>query len=223
VHEFNSNRAIDAAFLALPGAGFTVDGPRAARDAARIDAGAKLALPRTLAVRELNGEFPIAAKLCGQRRAQKMPGSGPQAGMAISRNVGSASGSQGVMFSDHRSLRGQPRPERQAVISSVASTTATSRLSMLDGGKFTFRQERMLLSLRTPLRVGNWPGAADVGRAEHVRSAGYFRHHSVRYREASSTSMPRYLTVLKILVCREGAERLQVAGGAADQRCLRPP
>ena len=44
VHEFNPDRAIDAAFIALPTAAFAVDGPRAARDAARIDAGGKLAI-----------------------------------------------------------------------------------------------------------------------------------------------------------------------------------
>jgi outer membrane autotransporter protein len=44
VHEFNPDRAINPSFIALPDAAFTVDGPRAASDAARIDAGAKLAL-----------------------------------------------------------------------------------------------------------------------------------------------------------------------------------
>jgi uncharacterized protein with beta-barrel porin domain len=44
VHEFNPNRAINAAFIALPGAAFTVYGPRASSDAARIDASAKLAI-----------------------------------------------------------------------------------------------------------------------------------------------------------------------------------
>jgi outer membrane autotransporter protein len=44
VHEFNPNRAINAAFIALPPAAFTVYGPRASSDAARIDAGAKLAI-----------------------------------------------------------------------------------------------------------------------------------------------------------------------------------
>jgi outer membrane autotransporter protein len=44
VHEFNPNRTVNPAFIALPGAAFTVDGPRAASDAARIDAGAKLAI-----------------------------------------------------------------------------------------------------------------------------------------------------------------------------------
>jgi uncharacterized protein with beta-barrel porin domain len=44
VHDFNPNRAINAAFIALAGAAFTVYGPRASSDAARIDAGAKLAI-----------------------------------------------------------------------------------------------------------------------------------------------------------------------------------
>jgi uncharacterized protein with beta-barrel porin domain len=33
VHEFNPDRAINASFIALPAAAFTVDGPRAASDA----------------------------------------------------------------------------------------------------------------------------------------------------------------------------------------------
>ena len=44
VHEFKPDRAINASFIALPAAAFSVDGPRAARDAARIDAGAKLGI-----------------------------------------------------------------------------------------------------------------------------------------------------------------------------------
>lgn len=44
MHEFNPDRAIDAAFIALPIAAFTVDGPRAAREAVRVDTGAKLAI-----------------------------------------------------------------------------------------------------------------------------------------------------------------------------------
>jgi autotransporter-associated beta strand protein len=44
VHEFEPNRAINASFIALPGAAFTVDGPRAASDAVRIDAGTKLVI-----------------------------------------------------------------------------------------------------------------------------------------------------------------------------------
>jgi outer membrane autotransporter protein len=58
VHEFEPNRAINAAFIALPGAAFTVDGPRAARDAARIDAGAKLAIrPNAWLFASFDGEF----------------------------------------------------------------------------------------------------------------------------------------------------------------------
>jgi outer membrane autotransporter protein len=44
VHEFKPDRAINPSFIALPDAAFTVDGPRAARDAVRIDAGGKLAI-----------------------------------------------------------------------------------------------------------------------------------------------------------------------------------
>lgn len=46
VHEFKPDRAIGASFIAVPAAAFTVDGPRAASDAARIDVGAKLAISR---------------------------------------------------------------------------------------------------------------------------------------------------------------------------------
>ena len=42
VHEFEPDRRVTAAFITIPGAGFTVDGARAARDAARLDAGARL-------------------------------------------------------------------------------------------------------------------------------------------------------------------------------------
>ncbi len=58
VHEFSPARAINAAFIALPGAAFTVDGPRAARDAARIDAGAKLAITASAYLfASFDGEF----------------------------------------------------------------------------------------------------------------------------------------------------------------------
>ena len=58
VHEFKPNREIDASFIALPAAAFTVDGPRAARDAARIDAGAKLAInPNAWLFASFDGEF----------------------------------------------------------------------------------------------------------------------------------------------------------------------
>jgi outer membrane autotransporter protein len=58
VHEINPTRSIDATFIALPGAAFTVDGPRASSDAARIDAGAKLAIgPNAWLYASFDGEF----------------------------------------------------------------------------------------------------------------------------------------------------------------------
>jgi autotransporter-associated beta strand protein len=58
VHEFNPTRSIDATFIALSGAAFTVDGPRASSNAARIDAGAKLAIgPAAWLYASFDGEF----------------------------------------------------------------------------------------------------------------------------------------------------------------------
>ena len=58
VHEFNPTRAIDSSFIALPSAAFTVDGPRASRDAVRVDAGAKLAIgPNAWMFASFDGEF----------------------------------------------------------------------------------------------------------------------------------------------------------------------
>jgi hypothetical protein len=49
--------------------------------------------------------------------------------------------------------------------------------------------------------VSIWHEAADSGWAEHVRSARVFQTSTCSAIErASSTSMPRYLTVLSILV-----------------------
>lgn len=45
VHEFEPDRRVTASFITLPGATFTVGGARAAHDAGRLDAGAKLLLP----------------------------------------------------------------------------------------------------------------------------------------------------------------------------------
>ena len=42
VHEFEPDRRVSAAFITVPGASFTVNGARAASDAARLDTGAKL-------------------------------------------------------------------------------------------------------------------------------------------------------------------------------------
>jgi outer membrane autotransporter protein len=58
VHEFHPDRAVNASFIALPGAAFIVDGPRAASDAMRIDAGAKLAIARNAWLfASFDGEF----------------------------------------------------------------------------------------------------------------------------------------------------------------------
>jgi uncharacterized protein with beta-barrel porin domain len=64
VHEFDPSRAISASFITLPGAAFTVDGPRAARDAARIDAGSKLAISRTVSLFDsFDGEFSARSRM----------------------------------------------------------------------------------------------------------------------------------------------------------------
>jgi outer membrane autotransporter protein len=58
VHEFDPARNVSASFIALPGSGFTVDGPRAASNAARLDLGSKLALTRTSSLfASFDGEF----------------------------------------------------------------------------------------------------------------------------------------------------------------------
>ena len=58
VHEFKPDRAINASFIALPVAAFTVDGPRAARDAARIEAGGKFTIsPNAWLFATFDGEF----------------------------------------------------------------------------------------------------------------------------------------------------------------------
>lgn len=43
-HEFHRDRGLDAAFVAVPGSDFTVSGPSAAEDAARVNAGLKVAV-----------------------------------------------------------------------------------------------------------------------------------------------------------------------------------
>jgi T5SS/PEP-CTERM-associated repeat protein/autotransporter-associated beta strand protein len=58
VHEFDPARNVSASFIAMPGSGFTVDGPRAASNAARLDLGSKLALTRTSSLfASFDGEF----------------------------------------------------------------------------------------------------------------------------------------------------------------------
>jgi len=58
VHEFEPTRQVTAAFINIPTAAFTVDGARAASDAARIDAGVKYALDPTRSLfANLSGEW----------------------------------------------------------------------------------------------------------------------------------------------------------------------
>jgi outer membrane autotransporter protein len=58
VHEFEPTREVAPSFLSLPGTAFTVDGPRAARDAVRIDAGGKITIARNAALfGSFDGEF----------------------------------------------------------------------------------------------------------------------------------------------------------------------
>ncbi len=64
VHEFDPTRHITASFLTLANSTFTVDGPRAARDAARIDVGSKLAITRTVSLfGTFDGEFSDRSQL----------------------------------------------------------------------------------------------------------------------------------------------------------------
>lgn len=58
LHEFEPNRNIAASFIVLPGSDFTVDGPRAAADAARINAGIRLAVAHNISLfASVTGEF----------------------------------------------------------------------------------------------------------------------------------------------------------------------
>jgi outer membrane autotransporter protein len=58
VHEFMPTRNVTASFIALPSTLFTVDGPRAASDAARIEVGSKLAITQSVkAFASFDGEF----------------------------------------------------------------------------------------------------------------------------------------------------------------------
>jgi outer membrane autotransporter protein len=63
VHEFNPTRQVTASFIALPGTLFTVDGPRAAHDAARVEVGSKVAITRNVkAFASFDGEFSNRAQ-----------------------------------------------------------------------------------------------------------------------------------------------------------------
>jgi outer membrane autotransporter protein len=64
VHEFEPSRNISAAFIALPGSAFTVDGPRAAADAARVDLGSQFAITRNVALfGSFDGEFSDRSRM----------------------------------------------------------------------------------------------------------------------------------------------------------------
>src|ERR1700682_2840352 len=71
--------------------------------------------------------------------------------------------------------------------------------------------------------VRSWHKPAVRGRAEHVRFARVFQTSTCSaIARASSTSMPRYLTVLSIFSCPE--EKLdgpEIAGAPIDQCSLR--
>ena len=57
-HEYNVDRSITASFLSLPGASFTVYGPAAAQDVARLNTGFKLDVTQNIAVfGSFDGEF----------------------------------------------------------------------------------------------------------------------------------------------------------------------
>jgi outer membrane autotransporter protein len=50
VHEFKPDRNISAFFNSVPGASFTVDGPRVASDSAKVDLGMNLIFNRNLSL-----------------------------------------------------------------------------------------------------------------------------------------------------------------------------
>lgn len=64
VHEFESTRDVNAGFITLPVTNFTVFGPSAARDAARVDLGSKLAISRSVALfASFDGEFSDRSRM----------------------------------------------------------------------------------------------------------------------------------------------------------------
>jgi outer membrane autotransporter protein len=61
-HEFTNDRQVNASFLAIPGAAFTVSGARPARDAAIVGAGVDVALGRNVAVfAQFDGDIAAGA------------------------------------------------------------------------------------------------------------------------------------------------------------------
>jgi outer membrane autotransporter protein len=49
-HEFSADRQVNASFLSIPGAAFTVNGARPARDAAIVGAGVDVGIGRNVAL-----------------------------------------------------------------------------------------------------------------------------------------------------------------------------
>jgi outer membrane autotransporter protein len=49
-HEFNADRQVNASFLSIPGAAFTINGARPARDAALVSAGVDVGMGRNVTV-----------------------------------------------------------------------------------------------------------------------------------------------------------------------------
>jgi outer membrane autotransporter protein len=73
VHEFEPNRDINAGFITLPVTNFTVFGPSAARDAARIDFGSKLTVGRNTALfASFDGEFSDRSQMYAGRGGLKV-------------------------------------------------------------------------------------------------------------------------------------------------------
>jgi outer membrane autotransporter protein len=68
VHEFMPTRDIAATFITVPNAAFTVEGARAARDAARIDLGSRLAVTANTALfANFDGEFSDRSRMYAGR------------------------------------------------------------------------------------------------------------------------------------------------------------
>ena len=64
MHEFDPTRAVAPGFIALPGSAFAVDGPRAAKDAARVDLGSRLAITRNTSLfGSFDGEFADRSRM----------------------------------------------------------------------------------------------------------------------------------------------------------------
>jgi uncharacterized protein with beta-barrel porin domain len=57
MHEFSPTRQVSPTFVALPGTLFTVDGARAARDAAKVELGTKFAVSKAKGFVSFDGEF----------------------------------------------------------------------------------------------------------------------------------------------------------------------